>query len=260
MRPFLRTPRLAGCLAAALVAPQVSVAACEVASGPQPALLVELFTSEGCSSCPPADRWLSGLAPAAARGEVVLLAFHVDYWDYLGWRDPYAQAAFSQRQREVARRQRERTVFTPQVLADGRTVYDWRERDALAGSLARVSRRTASIELRLALQADGGTPSVRLSASPRSGAPPAQVYLARWESGLESAVRAGENRGVVLRHDFVVREWIGPLALHGTQTVELERPSPAPGAAGGWTAVAWSADGGEVLQALALPLAACRGR
>lgn len=258
MRRSLYAARLGCCLAAALVSPQLSAAACEAASGPQRALLVELFTSEGCSSCPPADRWLSGLAPAARRGEVVPLAFHVDYWDDLGWRDRYAQAAFSRRQREAARRQGERTVFTPQVLADGRTLYDWHDPDALAERRARLSRAN-TVDLRLELQA-GATPSVRLSARRRADASAAQVYLARWESGLESAVGAGENRGAVLRHDFVVREWIGPLPLDGDRTVQLERPSPAPGAAGGWAAVAWSADGSEVLQALALPLAACRGK
>lgn len=260
LKRSLRTGGIGLC--AMLVLPSaVAGGACEARSGPQRALLVELYTSEGCSSCPPADRWLGGLADAAKRGDVVPLAFHVDYWDYLGWRDPYARAAFSQRQREAAWRQRERTVFTPQVLADSRTLYDWRDHGAFAGALAQVRAHPASVDLRLMLDTAGPTPSVHLNAVKHPGAPTAaDVYLARWESGLQSAVRAGENSGALLRHDFVVREWIGPLAFNGSAALNLERPSPGGATANsGWAAVAMSADGNEVLQALSLPLADCAG-
>jgi hypothetical protein len=101
-------------LACALALPSAHAATCTATSGPARASLLELYTSEGCSSCPPADRWLSQMPP---RRDVVPLAFHVDYWDRLGWKDRFAQAAFSQRQR--ARNRGAGWVYTPQVMLDG---------------------------------------------------------------------------------------------------------------------------------------------
>src|SRR3569832_1871687 len=103
-----------------LAIPVADAATCNAVSGASRNSLLELYTSEGCSSCPPADRWLSHLPDDAG---VVPLAFHVDYWDRLGWRDPFAQAAFSQRQR--ARNNGTGWVYTPQVMLDGK---DYRTR------------------------------------------------------------------------------------------------------------------------------------
>ncbi|MDP2640606.1 MAG: DUF1223 domain-containing protein [Betaproteobacteria bacterium] len=102
-------------------------AACDARSGPKTAALVELYTSEGCSSCPPADRQLSRLRqmldPAA---EVVPLALHVGYWDYIGWKDPYAQAAFGERQSGLVRAGQQNTVYTPQFFVGGTELRSWR--------------------------------------------------------------------------------------------------------------------------------------
>ena len=92
--------------------------------GPGTAALVELYTSEGCSSCPPADRWLSSLS-ARPPGTVVPLALHVDYWDYIGWKDPYAKREFSLRQRKLTQLQRMALVYTPQVVLQGRDFRAW---------------------------------------------------------------------------------------------------------------------------------------
>src|SRR3989338_9674550 len=101
-------------------------AACDARSGARTAALVELYTSEGCSSCPPADRWLSGLASKGyAPDRVVPLSLHVDYWDYIGWKDPYAKREFSLRQRKLSQLQRMALVYTPQVLLQGRDFRDW---------------------------------------------------------------------------------------------------------------------------------------
>ena len=102
---------------AALAAP---ADACEVRSGPVAPVVVELYTSEGCDSCPPADRWLSGLK---GREGVVALAFHVDYWDRLGWADRFASPAHTQRQQQRQRLSGARFIYTPQVIANG---MDWR--------------------------------------------------------------------------------------------------------------------------------------
>ena len=97
---------------------------CVSESGPSTAALVELYTSEGCSSCPPAERWLGGL-PALPRHRVVPLALHVDYWDYIGWKDPYAKREFSLRQRKLSQLQRMALVYTPQVMLQGRDFRGW---------------------------------------------------------------------------------------------------------------------------------------
>src|SRR5688572_32153256 len=107
-----------------LIATQTG-AQCVAESGPGTAALVELYTSEGCSSCPPADRWLASLGERHPTGNVVPLALHVDYWDYIGWKDPYAKREFSLRQRKFSQLQRMALVYTPQVLLQGRDFRAW---------------------------------------------------------------------------------------------------------------------------------------
>src|SRR5471030_1350375 len=106
--------------------PAAGFAGCDVRSGPKTAALVELYTSEGCSSCPPADQQLRRLQqvldPAA---EVIPLALHVGYWDYIGWKDPYAQAPFGERQSWLVRANQRNTVYTPQFFVSGSEVRSW---------------------------------------------------------------------------------------------------------------------------------------
>ncbi|MGH8673906.1 MAG: DUF1223 domain-containing protein, partial [Burkholderiales bacterium] len=113
-------------LVAAVQAFPVQAAQCSAQSGARTTALVELYTSEGCDSCPPADRWLSSLG---ARGHtpdrVVPLALHVDYWDYIGWKDRFAKALFSARQRNLAQLMRAKVVYTPQVLLQGEDFRGW---------------------------------------------------------------------------------------------------------------------------------------
>lgn len=187
-----------------------SCAAKQVSSGDHPVALLELYTSEGCSSCPPADRWLSSL-PAAGMGmpKLQALAFHVDYWDYLGWRDRFADPAFSERQRRRASQAGASTVYTPQVMLNGQ---DFRANNGTLGpALAAMARTSAPVSLNLSTQtrADKMAVSVEISGngSPLAGA----VYIALYEDGLHSNVAAGENKGEALRHDKVVRRLIGPL-------------------------------------------------
>ena len=106
----------------ALVAGTAAATECTAYSGARRARVVELYTSEGCNSCPPADRWIGALAPA---DDLALLAFHVDYWDYLGWRDRYADPRYSQRQHDTARRAQAGGVYTPEVVLDGRRLKRW---------------------------------------------------------------------------------------------------------------------------------------
>lgn len=237
--------------------------ACNARSGQGTAALLELYTSEGCSSCPPADRWLSKREADAATGRLVPLAFHVDYWDYLGWRDPYASGRFSQRQRQVVSASGGRVVYTPQVMLDGRDVRAWRDASSFDASLRRINRRDAAADVSLALaRVPGGRWQVDVRVATGKAGAGYQAYLAVYENGLRSAVSAGENEGRELRHDYVVREWVGSLAipadgrLHYRQV--LATPLPAAASAGsdpaGVAVFVQHPATGEVLQALRLPL------
>lgn len=205
-------PSLPGILATLLLAwhagAPAALAACSADSGPTRASLLELYTSEGCSSCPPADRWLSELrARADAAPHLVPLAFHVDYWNQLGWPDRYAEPAYSARQRWIAQVNRARTVYTPQFVLDGR---DWRPR----AGLPPARKQNAAAQLRLERSpATGGRLEVRGEARLHAPIPGARVFLALYENKLSSPVAAGENAGRLLRHDYVVRELVGPLRL-----------------------------------------------
>ena len=167
------------------------------AHSPRPAVpVVELYTSEGCNSCPPADRWLSGLK---ADPGVVALAVHVDYWNRLGWKDRFAQPMFTERQASQQASNGARFSYTPQVVIDGQDRKDWPQ-FSLAGT-----RPAAVIEVALARDADRFTATVM----PAANAPKRlAAYWAVTEQGHVTAVKAGENEGVTLHHDFVVRDYL----------------------------------------------------
>ncbi len=221
--------------------------------------LVELYTSEGCSSCPPADRWLSQLAP----GKVVPLALHVDYWDYIGWRDRFAQARFSQRQRDMAGRGGGGVVYTPQVMLNGRDFRPWHNPAAFDDAVRRNAGRPLRARLALAMAggaAEGWTARLTGEVLPRQGR--SEAYLALYENGLVSAVEAGENRGTRLRHDYVVRQWLGPLPVGADGRIAHSHTfAPRDGidfTRAGVAAFVQDSDSGEVLQAVAL--AHCRAQ
>ena len=185
-----------------------SAAECAVVrSGPQTNALVELYTSEGCSSCPPADRWLSSLKAGDSRN--VALAFHVSYWDYIGWKDRFADERFTRRQREVARAAGARSVYTPQVLLAGRDYLRWRSDSTARQDIAALQRAPAAAQIEIVARA---SPSGRIEGDVASKLPPGAkpgelaLVVAVTQNGLASRVTAGENSGEHLRHDFVVRD------------------------------------------------------
>ena len=239
---------------------------CVAKSGRRTAALVELYTSEGCSSCPPADRWLSGLSAQGYVPErVVPLALHVDYWDYIGWKDRYAKRVFSQRQRKLTQLQRLALVYTPQVMLQGQDFRGWGT-PAFEEALGKINARPARADIALELlPAGSSTLTVRVSAAlletaqaEEAGPKPeeARLYLAAYESRLESRVSAGENRGRTLSHDHVALEWQGPLAFSGSRLIQ-ERALPLlPGAQranSGVVAFVQNRRTAEVLQVLMLP-------
>lgn len=207
--------RITAVLAVALLSPSFTWAACDVTSGPKTTALVELYTSEGCSSCPPADKRLARFPSREYRSEqVVPIALHVDYWDYIGWKEPFAKASFSERQNWLVRANGHKTVFTPHFFVSGTEVRDWR--GDLGDELNRVIAEPARARVRLhAEPAGSGVFSVAVSATAPISPDPLALFVAVTEDRLVSNVSAGENRGVTLSHDHVVREWIGPVALNG---------------------------------------------
>jgi hypothetical protein len=223
--------------------------------------VIELYTSEGCNSCPPADRWLSSLPSRNFDADrVVPLAFHVDYWDYLGWRDRFAQASFSARQRAQADRGGARFVYTPQLLLNGAEFRRHLIDSEFADRLAKINSRVAAAELRLVQRA--GVNGVGIELESRVTEVSAQrfseTYVVLLENNLGNEVRAGENSGKVLRHDFVVREMIGPLSagnserLRWSGTVALHGHWKRPDL--GIAAFVQDIRDGDVLQALHAPL------
>jgi len=195
----LATP--AAALLALLLATAVQAEAagsCSARSGPSVTPVVELYTSEGCSSCPPADAWLSRLK---ADPGVVALAFHVDYWDRLGWKDRFASAAYTQRQAQSQRSSGARFSYTPQVIVDGADRPEW----SRGGPPSSAKERPAA-SVDVSLSRDGNRFSASVVGAP--GAPARlAAYWAVTEQGHVSQVKAGENDGATLKHDYVVREY-----------------------------------------------------
>lgn len=199
-RPCLVPRRL---LLAALVAstaaqaqPALPAARCQAVSAAAPPTVLELYTSEGCSSCPPADRWLSSLR---GRADVLALAFHVSYWDRLGWPDRFALPEATARQRELAQRAGSRQVYTPQVVANGRDWRDWHREPIPRPEVA------SGTAVKLRLQQEGPVLQVQVDPWPGRAGARLSGYWALLEDSHESQVKAGENAGATLRHHHVVR-------------------------------------------------------
>jgi hypothetical protein len=210
-------------VAAAAAFPQVTQAACTLDSPQQRAALVELYTSEGCNSCPPADRWLSHLRTASAARRIVALAFHVDYWNELGWVDRFSQPGFSERQRGIATRERSRVIYTPQVVLDGKDSRNWSNSGSFARSVAELNRKPAGARITATVSLAGADLQLRGAVKLESAAPSAAVWVAVFQNGLITTVAAGENAGRTLQHDFVVRTLVGPLPLQRDASLRLDR-------------------------------------
>lgn len=236
-------------LAALLSGAATARADCTAHSAATRPHLVELYTSEGCSYCPPADRWLSGLPGGQ---DVVPLAFHVDYWDELGWRDRFAALRYTARQNAQARIDRSSTIYTPQVVLDGRGWTNWYRADTLPPAARSELSVRVGIELGEALRV-----TVDSSADATVDFSGYRTYVAIVESGLSSQVRAGENQGALLKHDRVVRAFAGPLPLAHAE-VDVVFPADANPANSAVVVFAQNPDDGKVAQAVDLPLASCR--
>ena len=169
----------------------------------KPIVIVELFTSEGCSSCPPADRLLSEIVTNTNNEkEVIGPSFHVDYWDYIGWKDPYASKDFTIRQRAYARRFVNSTIYTPQMVVNGKHEFVGSSKSHLGRAL-RAEKETALEALEISsLKIENRVLHVVVGGSEVSQS---ILNVAVVEKGLLQNVTRGENSGRVLSHDNVVR-------------------------------------------------------
>ncbi len=212
--------------------------AVDLSSTAEQAQLLELYTSEGCSSCPPADRWLSSLLDSPDLWcRVVPVAFHVDYWDYIGWTDRFASKAFSDRQRAYARAGDISSVYTPGFVLAGNEWRGWFD----GRSQPPAEEQTASVNLQLGYADAQGSLSVY-------AAPGTYVAYVAWLGfDQRSEVRRGENRGKTLRHDFVVLHLQEvPLAAAGDALRgEFSAPGQLP-ASHRYAVAAWVARAGSL--------------
>lgn len=170
---------------------------------PSVPIVIELFTSEGCSSCPPADRLLAEIVKSQPDGvEIIALSEHVDYWDGLGWRDPFSSKQFTERQNRYAQQSWPNRVYTPQMVVDGATEFVGSDRGELAKAIAAAKARAkAAVML---VWTDGNTLGVTISGAAKAG----DVMFAITEDGISTDVKRGENAGRRLPHVRVVRSLI----------------------------------------------------
>jgi len=241
MTRLMKKMALAAAIAAALVSGPALAASDKV--------VVELFTSQGCSSCPPADRLLGELA---ARDDVIALSFHVDYWNYLGWDDPFSSVESTNRQRSYRAAFGLRYVYTPQIVIGGAAQAVGSHRGEVLRAVERL-RGAKQVKVDVS-HPDKKTAIVRIGAG-ETPAGPATVWLFAYDKSHSTDIRRGENSGVKLVNTHVVRatreigEWTGkdlkialPIAMMGIEKQD------------GCAIVVQSKDGGRIYGAAEFPL------
>ncbi|PMS33812.1 DUF1223 domain-containing protein [Paraburkholderia rhynchosiae] len=193
-------------------------AVCSAHSPAHRVALVELYSSEGCNSCPPADKWLGQWKNSGSAQSIVPLALHVDYWNSLGWTDRFSQHRFTERQQTLTDLAGGHTIYTPEVFVSGRELRSWSQQDSFQGRIGKLVAEPAQASVALELKPQTGGAfnlAARFNSTAADTAGRLDAYVAVYENSLSSQVGAGENRGATLRHERVVRQWIGPVPLIG---------------------------------------------
>lgn len=216
MKRALVVLSLAGALSIPSCAGDARSSERKVAGGRSRTVVLELFTSQGCSSCPPADALLSRLRREDFRGSTVIpLAYHVDYWNHLGWSDPFSSPRWSQRQRLYTKALRDQ-VYTPQLIINGAVPLvgsaDGPIHAEIERQLEGADRGAVFID-RIALAGNGITVDLRARLDVRKSGSPANVVVVLFENGVTTAVASGENARRSLTNDAIVRWQDAKLAL-----------------------------------------------
>lgn len=220
---------------------------CSSQSGNPQLHLVELYSSEGCNSCPPAEQWLSTLRKHA---ELVGLEFHVDYWDSSAWKDPFSKHAYTERQEALAKRSNNGQIYSPQIWLDGQIWKNWPRgappsvEEKSPVSLSVTTSSQAPLRATFDVGGSGIADSYRL-------------YAAVAENGLSRSVTGGENKGKKLNHDDVVRAYVGPLQLPHAE-VEFALPSGVDLSHTDIVGFVQNEKDGSIVQVVRLPLDKCQ--
>ena len=186
-------------------------------------VVVELYTSQGCSSCPPADRLLADLAP---REDIIALALHVDYWDYLGWKDKFAMPAFSNRQRLYARQWHERSVYTPQIVVQGASYMVGSRGDEIQRQIMQAEENASRVGLSV-VNAGRGM-NIRIEALD-GAATEADIFLVRYAENETVVIERGENAGKTISYVSIVKSWETLGRWDGKGTASVNVPEAAAG-------------------------------
>ena len=204
----------ARCVAPALLVAGFMIATAAAAQAGEPRAVLELFTSQGCSSCPPADRLVGQFANDPS---VVALSVPIDYWDYLGWRDTLANPAHSARQRAYARARGDGQVYTPQIVVNGSADALGSDQAAIERAIAQTDRKSGVMSLPVVIAVNNGTLNVSVSGADKAPAG-AEVWLCPLAKAVPVAIGRGENRGHTITYHNVVRNWLKLGTLSATQS------------------------------------------
>ena len=220
-----------GLAAAILAAPIAAGPGNDTANQRQP-VLVELFTSEGCSSCPPADALLEKLdsEQPVAGAQIVVLSEHVDYWDHQGWKDPFSSAAFTARQVDYARRFGLDEPYTPETVVDGNAECNGSDAQKVRAVIRQaLEERKVGIRIRPAAPGDAAV-TIEVDPLPEGTTQKANVYLAHAAERGTSDVLGGENQGRTLRYVSIVRNIQRVGSIGGRETFKKQVSIRAAGA------------------------------
>lgn len=229
----------------------------QASSGDKHTAVLELFTSEGCGLCPPAERWL--YQQQQAELDYIVLGFHIDYLnDKKGWVDAFAKPVFSERQKQLARLNRYQTIYTPEFVLSGESLPNWRENFVEAVSFLNEFDAQAQIRLRAYLINDQLMIDSRSQVTGEENRQHSKLYLAITEDDVSSLVLGGDNAGQTFNHQNLVRRWLGPFELDDSGETFIEHQvnlSPE------WqqdklklVAIVQNLSDGYILQAVELPL------
>lgn len=183
-------------------------------------VVVELFTSQGCSSCPAADAILRELAE---RDDVIALALHVDYWDYIGWKDTFGSPAHSDRQRAYAAAGQRRSIYTPEMIVNGQTDIVGAKAMALSKAISEHAQETAQVALDITR--DGA--NLNISAQKLGAVTgPMTVYMLRYTPRRVTEIKRGENAGKTIEYSNIVEGWQVLGTWDGASPLTLSAPAP----------------------------------